>query len=150
MAKMHSRARGKSGSKRPYDSNTKSWVKYSPEEVEQLVVKLGKAGKSTAQVGLELRDSYGIPSVYSITKKRVQKILNNAGVKSQLPEDLMALIRKENSLSKHLNKNKQDKTVIRGLLLTNSKIRRLSDYYKRKGILPEKWFYNKKDVTLFS
>jgi len=63
---------------------------------------------------------------------------------------LKFLIKKENRLSKHLEKNKQDKTVLRGILLTNSKIRRLSKYYKRTGVLPEKWFYNKKDVTLFS
>src|SRR3989344_347973 len=61
MAKMHSRARGKSGSKKPVSSQSKSWVSYSASEVEQLVVKLSKSGKSTAQVGLVLRDSYGIP-----------------------------------------------------------------------------------------
>jgi len=69
MAKMHSRARGKSGSKKPAEKILKSWIKYSSEEIEKLVIKLAKSGKTTAQVGLELRDSYGIPSVYSATKK---------------------------------------------------------------------------------
>ena len=147
---MHSRARGKSGSKKPAEKILKSWIKYSSEEIEKLVIKLAKSGKTTAQVGLELRDSYGIPSVYSATKKRINKILTDNKISSDLPEDLKFLIKKENRLSKHLEKNKQDKTVLRGILLTNSKIRRLSKYYKRTGVLPEKWFYNKKDVTLFS
>ena len=35
-----------------------------------------------------------------------------------------------------LDKNKQDKTAVRGLQLTSSKLRRLVKYYKEKNKLP--------------
>ena len=49
---------------------------YSPEEVETLVVEQGRTGLTTAQVGLILRDSYGIPSVRRITGKSITQIFN--------------------------------------------------------------------------
>ena len=48
-----------------------SWVKYSPKEVEQLVIELRKKGYTTAMIGTILRDQYGIPSVKAITGKKM-------------------------------------------------------------------------------
>ena len=54
----------------------------------------------------------------------------------ELPEDILSLIRKLNDVKQHLEKNKQDKTAVRGFQLTNSKLRRLVKYYKRNDKLP--------------
>ncbi len=145
---MHSRARGRSGSKKPISDKPKSWVTYKASEVEQLVVKLAKSGKTTAQIGLVLRDSYGIPDVHAVTKKRILQILNGNKLTPKVPEDLVFLIKKEDMLKKHLNKSKFDMPARRGLLLTTSKIRRLIKYYVRNGILPNKWTYTSSEIVV--
>ena len=147
---MHSRARGKSGSKKPVSSQSKSWVSYSASEVEQLVVKLSKSGKSTAQVGLVLRDSYGIPDIFAVANKKVLSILKHHNLNPKIPDDLVSLIKKEDMLKKHLAKNKFDMPARRGLLLTTSKIRRLIKYYIRENVLPNKWAYNSSEVVVSS
>ena len=147
---MHSRAGGKSGSKKPVSSQSKSWVSYSASEVEQLVVKLSKSGKSTAQVGLVLRDSYGIPDIFAVANKKVLSILKHHNLNPKIPDDLVSLIKKEDMLKKHLAKNKFDMPARRGLLLTTSKIRRLIKYYIRENVLPNKWAYNSSEVVVSS
>ena len=47
------------------------------KEVESLVLKLAKSEKKSAQIGLMLRDTYGIPSVKAITGKRINQILKD-------------------------------------------------------------------------
>ena len=114
-----------------------------------LVVKIAKEGKTPSQVGLVLRDTYGIPDVKVAAGTTVSAILKEKGLLSTIPEDLMALIRKSVRLTKHLENNKQDKPVLRGLQLTQSKIKRLAKYYKRTGRLPMDWKYDPKSVSLY-
>ena len=75
MARMHSRAKGKSNSVRPTKKTNLSWLTYKPKEIELLVSKLAKEDKTPSQIGLYLRDNYGIPSVKQITGKTVTQIL---------------------------------------------------------------------------
>lgn len=138
MARMHSRRKGKSGSKRPI-KRVPTWSPYRGKEVEKLVVKYAKADKSSSEIGAILRDSYGIHSVKALTDKTVSHILSENKLHKELPEDIVALIRKMVAVTQHLEKNKQDKTALRGLQLTSSKIRRLVKYYKRVGKLPQDW-----------
>jgi len=148
MARMYSRKHGKSGSKRPLRDKPPSWVRYSKKEVEQLVVKLAKEDKSTAEIGLILRDQYGIPNVREITGKKITQILKEHGFKFEYPEDMMNLMRKALRIREHLAKHKHDPFAIRGLELTESKIRRLGKYYKRRKILPEDWKYDPEKLKL--
>ncbi|MCK5107591.1 MAG: 30S ribosomal protein S15, partial [Nanoarchaeota archaeon] len=67
---------------------------------------------------------------------------------SELPEDLLSLVKKSVALSKHLEENNPDKTAKRGLRLTQSKIGRLVKYYKRTGRLPESWKYDESRFKL--
>lgn len=145
---MHSRKRGKSGSKRPVKREKRSWVRYSAKEVEQLTVKLAKQGLSVSQIGIRLRDSYGIPDVKAITNKKISKILKENELLPKIPEDLSALIIKDIKLMKHREVHKKDKTVKRGIELTESKIRRLAKYYKSRGILPKDWNYDRTKAKL--
>ena len=138
MAKMHSRARGRSGSKRPV-KKIPSWAPYKDKEVEKLVLKYAKAGKSTSEIGIILRDAYGINSIKALTGKSVSAIFTENNLSKKLPEDILNLIKKMISIRQHLEKNKQDKAAGRGLGLTDSKIRRLVKYYKRIGRLPSDW-----------
>ena len=148
MARRYSGKHGKHGSKKPVNKAKPTWVSYADKEIEQLVVKLAKAGKTTSQIGLMLRDSYGIHDVKVITGKKITKIVEENKLLPNIPEDVTALMKKEISLMKHLEKNKHDMTAKRGLQLTESKIHRLSKYYKRINKLPKDWKYDKESIKL--
>ena len=138
MARMHSRDKGKSGSKKPI-KKIPSWVPYKGKEVEKLVLKYAKEEKSTSQIGIILRDQYGINSIKAVAGKSVLAILKENNLSKDLPEDLLNLIRKMIDLKAHLEKNRQDQTAKRGLLLTSSKVRRLTKYYQKSKRLPKDW-----------
>ncbi|MEK6951973.1 MAG: 30S ribosomal protein S15 [Nanoarchaeota archaeon] len=148
MAKMHSRKKGKSGSNKPSVKIKKSWNIHSAKEAEQLVIKLAKSGNSASNIGLILRDSYGISNVQLITNKKITQIIEENKLNKKLPDDLIALIIKDIKLMKHVETNKKDMTVRRGLILTGSKINRLAKYYKRKNKLPLDWTYDRSKAKL--
>ncbi len=148
MARMHSRRKGRAGSKRPAKRTKPSWVSYSAKEVEMLIVKLAKEGKTASQIGLALRDNYGVPDIRKVIKRRVATVLKEKNLLPNIPEDLMALIRKNILIKKHIEQNKKDMTARRGLELTDSKIRRLVKYYKETRRLPADWKYDPKKIRL--
>lgn len=138
MARMHSRAKGKSGSKKPA-KKIPSWAPYKGKEVEKLIIKYAKVGKRSSEIGMILRDSYGINSIQALTGKKLGAILEENKLSKKLPDDILALIQKMVVIQQHREKNKQDQTAKRGELLTSSKIRRLVKYYKSAGKLPVDW-----------
>ncbi|MBI2139582.1 30S ribosomal protein S15 [Candidatus Woesearchaeota archaeon] len=150
MARMHSRKRGKAGSHKPASQNLPSWVRYSSKEVEILITKLAKEGNTAAKIGLILRDTYGVPKESLITKKSISEILKEKSLLSEIPEDLKSLIRKSITIQKHLAANRKDGTAKRGILLTESKIRRMLKYYKRTGALPSEWKYSRETAGMLA
>ena len=149
MARMYSRKKGKAGPTRPLRKKLPTWLRYKPKELELLIVKLAKEGKTPSEIGIILRDSYGIPLTYKITGKKITKILEEKKLIGKLPEDLMALIKKSIAVRKHLEINHKDETAKRGLGLTESKIKRLVKYYKRTGKLAEDWKYQPERIRLY-
>ena len=147
MARMHSRKKGKSGSKKPIRKTAK-WVEYKPKEIEDLVYKYANKGIHSAKIGTILRDQYGIPSVKLVTKKTVGEIMKEKNVYPKLPEDMFNLIKKAVNLMEHMDKNKRDYTSYRGLEETQSKIRRLAKYYIKRGMLPKTWKYDPEQAKL--
>ena len=51
------------------------WVEQSPEEIEELIVKLHKEGQSTSQIGITLRDQHGIPNTKAVLGEKITDIL---------------------------------------------------------------------------
>ena len=141
MARIYAHKKGKSGSKKPFRTGAPSWVGYTSDEVVQLVLKLFKDGNSPAEIGLILRDSYGIPSVKLITGKKIERILSENGFAPEVPFDLFNLLKRSVNLREHLQKNPKDLHSKRGLQQVEMKIWRLMKYYKGKGRLPEDWKY---------
>lgn len=148
MARLHSGSKGRSGSKRVDPSATTSWVKYSPAEIEKLILKEAKEGLSASQIGLRLRDTYGVPSVELLCGKKISEILLENNITKKYPEDLMALFTRAVYCYNHLKKHKHDNTAKRGLVLTKSKINRLAKYYKRMGQLEESFRFDIEEVKL--
>jgi len=148
MARMHSRKKGRAGSKKPSSKTIPKWVRYKKEEIEKIVIKLAKEGNSTSKIGSTLRDQFGVPSVKLITGKTISQILKEEKIYPKYPEDILNLLKKSVNLRDHLEKNKGDSNSKRGLELLESKIRRLGKYYVRKKVLPPDWKYEPEKVKL--
>jgi small subunit ribosomal protein S15 len=148
MARLHARRKGKSSSTKPYQVNVPEWVPSQAKEIEDLVVKFGKEGLSTSEIGLRLRDQYGVPSVKLSTGKKITKILAENNIKFKLPEDLTNLLLKVSNLDVHMKNNTRDVHNRRAMKLLEEKIRRLVRYYKSIDVLPMDWKYELSTVKL--
>ena len=142
MARMYSRKRGKSGSKRPIKRVLPVWLRYKPKEVELIIAKLAKEGRNSSEIGIMLRDTYGIPDVRLLFKKKLSQVVKENNLAPELPDDIMSLIRKSVTLRKHIEANDKDQTAKHGLNLTESKIKRLTKHYKKTGKLSAEWKFD--------
>ena len=148
MARTYSRRKGKSGSTKVDREKQPTWVRYKSKEIEMIIVKLAKAGNTSAQIGMILRDSYGIPDVRQILNKKITAVLKDNKIKKEIPEDLMDLIKRSIQIKDHMKKNHKDMTAKRGLQLTESKIMRFIKYYKLNGKLARDWKYDPERIKL--
>ena len=148
MARLHAKRKGKSGSTRPFLKANPEWVTMEKADIEEMVFRLHQEGLSAAGIGVRLRDAYGVPNIRLATGKSVAQILASKNIKSAIPEDLASLIKRAASLQVHLQEHKKDLSNKRGLQLIESRIRRLSKYYKREGVLPADWDYSAKLAEL--
>jgi len=85
MARMYARRRGTAGSVRPYRKEAPEWSNTDAAEIEKIVVELRKDGMSSSQIGLALRDRYGVPDVKLATGKRVNEIPPREGPRVRDP-----------------------------------------------------------------
>jgi small subunit ribosomal protein S15 len=150
MARKYSRKHGKSGSKKPIKKSAPVWLRYKPTEVELLIVKLAKEGKSSSEIGIILRDTYGISDVRILCKKKITQILKEKKIASEVPDDLTALIRRSVAIRKHLELNHKDTTAKRGLILTESKIKALTKHYKKTSVLSSEWKFDPERAGFFT
>ncbi len=144
MARMHTRRKGQSGSKRPSTLRIPDWMEKekNAQWVEDKIVELAKAGNTPSMIGMILRDQYGIPLARVITNKRIMDTLRENDLQRRVPEDLRNMIAKAVTIRRHLEDNKKDFVSKRGLQLVESKIHRLSKYYRKKKVLPADWKYS--------
>jgi small subunit ribosomal protein S15 len=140
MARTHAHTHGKSHSIRPTSKNAPSWA-IDGQEITKSILDFGKEGMSASEIGLRLRDELAVPLVKPIIGKTITQILEENDIKKPMPEDLEKLVRKALGLQKHLNIHNSDKRNVRSLELIESKIHRLSRYYKRVGKVSKDWKY---------
>lgn len=148
MARRYSRSKGQAGSTKPSKITKPNWIRYGSNEIELLVTKLAKEGKTPSQIGLFLRDVYGVPNVKAITGKKINELLKEKAIAKKLPEDLTSLLRRIVQLQKHLEKNHKDEVAKRGLTLTESNLKSLVKYYARQDVLPKGWKYERENAAL--
>jgi small subunit ribosomal protein S15 len=131
---MHTRRRGSSGSDKPVADEPPEWSDVDPDDIEARVVELAEQGYEPSQIGLKLRDEgvkgVPVPDVKVATGKKVTTILEENDAAPELPEDLRNLMERAVGLRRHVNENQQDMQNKRALQNTESKIRRLVDYYR--------------------
>ena len=142
MSRMHNSKKGRSGSTRPHLDEDPDWVTIDEDELENLIIDLAKQGRTASEIGVVLRDQYGVPNVNLSIGKSITDVLEENDMDSEIPEDLLALIEKAVNLNEHLKEHPKNKSNRRGLQLVESKIRRLGKYYKKKGKLDEDWEYS--------
>ena len=143
-----SKIKGSSHSIRPIESGAPKWVKTSAEETESTILDLAKKGVTQSQIGILLRDQYGIPLAKQITNKKIGKVLSENGASPDLPEDIFNLIKHAGAIRGHLEEHPKDMSSKRGLQLIESKINRLAKYYKSIGKLPRDWKYSPEKASI--
>ena len=149
MARMHTRRRGSSDSDRPAADEPPEWSDVDPETVEEHVVDLAQQGHSPSEIGVLLRDQgvqgTPVPDVTLATGKKIGQILADHDAEPDLPEDLRNLMERAARLDAHLQENPTDHHNRRALQNTESKIRRLVNYY-RGDKLDEEFTYSITDA----
>ncbi|SNR46167.1 30S ribosomal protein S15 [Halorubrum vacuolatum] len=150
MARMHTRRRGSSGSDKPATDETPEWSDVDAEDIESRVVELAEQGHDPSVIGLKLRDEgvkgVPVPDVKLATDKKVTEILAEHDAEPELPEDLRNLMARAVRLREHMESNGQDYQNKRALQNTESKIRRLVNYY-RGDVLDEEFAYKHEDAA---
>jgi small subunit ribosomal protein S13e len=94
-----------------------------------------------------LRDQYSIPQVRFLTGQKILRILKKNGCAPKIPEDLYNLIKKAVSIRKHLEKNRKDKDSKFRLILVESRIHRLTRYYRRTQKVAPNWRYDSQTAS---
>jgi small subunit ribosomal protein S15 len=140
MARIHAHTHGKSHSTRPISYNVPSWINQK-SELSTIILQLSKDGLSPSEIGVRIRDQYGVPLIKPILGKGIIQLLEENNSTPEMPEDLNQLVQKALALQKHLKFHNTDKRNIRSLELIEAKIHRLSKYYKKKGRIPLTWKY---------
>eukprot|EP01016_Furgasonia_blochmanni_P000141 TRINITY_DN0_c53_g1_i6.p1 TRINITY_DN0_c53_g1~~TRINITY_DN0_c53_g1_i6.p1 ORF type:complete len:176 (+),score=51.06 TRINITY_DN0_c53_g1_i6:1-528(+) len=118
------------------------WITLDSQAVIELIVSKAKKGLTPSQIGVYLRDQCGIPQTRFLTGQTILRILKKHGCAPQIPEDLYNLIKKAVSVRRHLERNRKDKDSKFRLILIESRIHRLTRYYRKTKKLPPSWRYD--------
>ncbi|THU97807.1 hypothetical protein K435DRAFT_838410 [Dendrothele bispora CBS 962.96] len=109
---------------------TAAWLKTTPEEIVDQIIKLACKGLIPSQIGVTLRDSYGIPWVCFVPGNKIRRILESHGPLAPL------------AVRKHLEINRKGKDSKFRLILVESRFHRLARYYKSKQQIPPTFKYD--------
>ncbi|KAF8878720.1 ribosomal protein S15-domain-containing protein [Infundibulicybe gibba] len=120
MGRMHAPGKGISSSALPYRRAPPTWLKTTPDDVVDQIIKLARKGLTPPK------------SVRFVTGNKILRILKSQGLGPSIPEDLWHLIKKAVAVRKHLETNRKDKDSKFRLILIESRIHRLARYYKTK------------------
>jgi len=102
-----------------------SWLKLSEEEMEKIIVDLSSK-HSPAQIGLILRDQYGVPTT-KVYGKKLSEYLEKAGIKTNT--ELENAKKKFEKMKEHLSLNKQDKRSKHKFQKAQSHLNAMNSYY---------------------
>jgi small subunit ribosomal protein S15 len=142
---MHTRRRGSSDSDKPVADDPPEWSDVDEDAIVDRVVELAEAGHSPSVIGQKLRDEgvegTPVPDVKLATGQKITEILEANDAAPELPEDLRNLMERAVRLREHMDENPTDHQNKRALQNTQSKIRRLVDYY-RGDALDEDFTYS--------
>lgn len=146
MARLHTRRHGRSKSRKPEGVAVQSAM--DSAKVEETIVAYAKQGMKGALIGQRLKDEHKVGYLKPVLGKRLSVFLGEHGFKSDIPSDLLDLMRKAVNLRKHLTANHKDVHNTTRLHRVESKIWRLGKYYRNSGRLPNDWKYDPEQAAL--
>lgn len=147
---MHTGGHGHSKSRKPEVELgvMPEGINLTKEQIEEIIVNYAKQNVHQAQIGQRLKERHNVRYVKQVFGKRLGSVLEEKGLLSSLPRDLLDLIKKAVGLRTHLEKNHRDTYNRVRLGRVESKIWRLTRYYKRTGVLPADWKYEPEKAAL--
>jgi small subunit ribosomal protein S15 len=148
MARLHSRKKGKAGTKRPKDRTEPEWTSMKKADIQEIILKMAREGVPAAKIGLTLRDQHAVPNLRAVLGMSLKAFLVNEKAQPEYPEDLLSLIKKAVRMTGHIKASKNDVHNQSKLLHVESKIQRLVKYYSSKGMLPAGWKYDREKAAL--
>ena len=117
-------------------------MNFSQDEIVATIAKLAKEGLAPSQIGMRLRDDFGVPHTKTFLGKTLTEVLAENKSALPIPEDLGRLVERAAKLKEHLGRHHADRKNVRSLELLEAKIHRLSSYYKSHEKLPANWKYS--------
>lgn len=147
---MHTGGHGKAKSRKPLVEIGKmpEDMTVSKAQLEDVIVDYAKQNMHQAQIGQMLKEKHGVKYVKQVFGKRLGEILKEKGVKNEYPQDFLDLIKKAVLMRNHLAKNHRDVYNTTRLKRVESKIWRLTKYYKKVGVISEDWKYDPAKAAL--
>lgn len=101
------------------------WLKYSEEEVKQIIVKLANKGITSEKIGLILRDQYGIPKA-KLYNLKISRVL---GEKELFEEPTLKNLKaKVEKMKKHVSVHKHDQVGRRSETISKAKLKKIEEY----------------------
>jgi small subunit ribosomal protein S15 len=104
------------------------WVKIKEPELKAIITELAEK-KSPSQIGLILRDQYGIPTT-KVFGKKLKAYMKELGI--EVNEDLENAEKKVEGLKEHLKENITDRHAKHKLQHAQSRLNITRNYFARK------------------
>ncbi len=148
MARLHSKKKGKSGTKRPRSNTAPEWTPLKGAEIKEAILKMAREGATPARIGLVMRDQHGVANLRAHLGMTLKAYLAKEKALGEYPEDLLNLIKKAVRMTGHIKSSKNDVHNQVKLGHVESKIQRLVKYYSSKGMIPSGWKYDREKAAL--
>jgi small subunit ribosomal protein S15 len=101
------------------------WLKMTEEELKKLIVELADKYQP-AQIGLILRDQYGVPTT-RVFGKKLSAYLKEMGKESNT--EIKNVEQKVHIMKEHLKRNVQDKKAKHKIQKANSRLNKMKKYF---------------------
>jgi len=121
----------------------------NPQDILNEILQLARQGYKKSDIGRVIREKYG-KSVKELLGKKLEKILEENGIKEEIPEDLLAIFKRINKMIKHLEVHKKDMHTKKRLEEYEKSVQCLIKYYKRIGKLPKDFKYTREVVKMYA
>ena len=148
MARLHSKKKGKAGTKRPKSLSVPEWSATKKAEIAEVILKMAREGVPAAKIGLTMRDQYAVPNLRALLGMSLKAFLLKEKALGEYPDDIIALIKKAVRMAGHIKASKNDTHNVVKLNHVESKIHRLVRYYSSRGMLPAGWKYDREKAAL--
>jgi small subunit ribosomal protein S15 len=123
-------------------------AKTDMKQLEEAITAYAKQGMKGALIGQRMKDKHGVGYLKPVLGRRLTVFLVEKGFKSELPSDMLDLMKKAVNMRKHLSANHRDVHGTTRLHRVESKIWRLGKYYRNSGRLPSDWKYDPEQAAL--